>query len=663
MLSTKKIKLIISIILASLIITTIFLNLDIEKVIEKDRIIPYRIHSIFNKEVKSYKTFEQALSFKSKRILKDFISYPSNNYLSFRSLKLNSNYEDEYSKELIYYLVSSGLKVGAIDRDGNNLFEVALKHYDENLVNFFFENGADCYFVMNNDYAFFNTAPKIQRVFIKHGFDPNKAGDIGQTPLSVVITNSDTVLLKMLINKGLDLEKPIKSNLKNTPDYPPLLTIINRADNSIKLQAVEMLIEAGANINYIDPVTSENALTLAVKSDSFDVTKLLLEKGLDSNKTYHNSYIEDTLTPLMTAAYQGNKELFKLLHENGGDINYKSPNKALTVRSICKKYNSFEVLHYMDNEMGRSPELLKAESELREKINKILKNKKDYDRKVLSISNSQLLYISILNNWNDVIDLLLKSTDTNVNYASSSPDTPLKLACRKGRADIVKKLLLAGADPNYTGDESETKYDFRFFTSTPLIEAIKIKNRQIISLLFEYGATAEVEYAESNLVHAINNKLEKTANYLIENGAYINNNSFISPSETPPTILMKALDNEMYTTAKLLIEKGSDIYKVTSVTNYSVLNSAINNKPDINLITKILQNKVSPNIFPANGNTTLNKAIMIQNTKLVELLLNNGADPNISDKDFENSYICATSSTNQEIIELLEQYRLKNKSN
>lgn len=71
-------------------------------------------------------------------------------------------------------------------------------------------------------------------------------------------------------------------------------------------------IQNGANVNAVDHRLT-TPLCQACWSNSTEIVRLLLEKGADAN-------LIDGKTPLMEAAYRGNRIVIDLLIQAGGDI-------------------------------------------------------------------------------------------------------------------------------------------------------------------------------------------------------------------------------------------------------------------------------------------------------------------------------------------------------
>ena len=82
------------------------------------------------------------------------------------------------------------------------------------------------------------------------------------------------------------------------------------------------------------------------------------------------------------------------------------------------------------------------------------------------------------------VDVDLPST-SGARFAGSSP---LVVAARFGRADVVKALLEAGADPNYRLPDFESSHTY----ATPLFTASGNGHTEVVLILLEAGADATV---------------------------------------------------------------------------------------------------------------------------------------------------------------------------
>ena len=107
------------------------------------------------------------------------------------------------------------------------------------------------------------------------------------------------------------------------------------------IEAVKLLIEKGADVN--------SALIFTVRNCPFEVIKLLIDKGADVNAK--DNYGR---TALMAAASKGSYEAVKLLIEKGADVNAKDNDGRSAYDHTYRYYDGEEVRSILRKHGGRS---------------------------------------------------------------------------------------------------------------------------------------------------------------------------------------------------------------------------------------------------------------------------------------------------------------------
>jgi ankyrin repeat protein len=77
-------------------------------------------------------------------------------------------------------------------------------------------------------------------------------------------------------------------------------------------------------------------------------------------------------------------------------------------------------------------------------------------------------------------------------------------------------------------------------------------------------------------------------------------------------------------------------------------------KGNLVMLEFLLKNKANPNLTDANGITALMYAVQFQNKEIVKLLLENNANKNTKDKQGKTAFEYAVFSKNELIINLLK---------
>jgi ankyrin repeat protein len=255
-----------------------------------------------------------------------------------------------------------------------------------------------------------------------------------------------------------------------------------------------------------------------------------------------------------------------------------------------------------------------------------------------------------------VKDLLDLGADPNIqnNYQN---DTPLVNALFRKDEKMVAMLLKYGADPNIQSAMG----------NTPLILASgaggDAQNFDIVKLLLNNGANPNIQNDQG--MTALNWALEslnikgepEIAELLLKNGA----NPNLKPVEGN-TPLLNASWKRDKKIAEMLLKYGADPNIQTDMGNtpLSLASGAGKDTQDSDLVKLLLNNDLTdPNIQDSNGNTALNWALKFQtetDPKIVEMLLENGANPNLRNKNGTSPLLDATLFKDEKIVEMLLKY-------
>ena len=123
-----------------------------------------------------------------------------------------------------------------------------------------------------------------------------------QKPLDFALVLNKILCIKKLIKYGADV-----NNGDNSLQYSPLMLACSHDDC---LDAIEVLLDNGARVNYQSQTTGETALHCAASSNNAKLVKLLIKHGAD---VFIKSWTEETV--LSIARENENEEMIKLLQE------------------------------------------------------------------------------------------------------------------------------------------------------------------------------------------------------------------------------------------------------------------------------------------------------------------------------------------------------------
>ncbi|WVZ91129.1 hypothetical protein U9M48_037341 [Paspalum notatum var. saurae] len=179
-------------------------------------------------------------------------------------------------------------------------------------------------------YAAANGRESVLRYLIDRGADPGMPDSKGATPLHHAAEQGHCEAVRLLLSKGVDVDPvfghgtPLHLALAIPNDRDQIVKILlehgadpNKVSNAFSplalaccgysLKCMKLLVEAGADVNFICP-TGESILMVAVDGGSTDIVKFLLEAGADPNVAD-----KDGQLPIMLAADHKHRELVEIL--------------------------------------------------------------------------------------------------------------------------------------------------------------------------------------------------------------------------------------------------------------------------------------------------------------------------------------------------------------
>ncbi|KAF8382212.1 hypothetical protein PRIPAC_71354, partial [Pristionchus pacificus] len=175
---------------------------------------------------------------------------------------------------------------------------------------------------------------------------------------------------------------------------------------------------------------------------------------------------------------------------------------------------------------GNTPLHLSVAS-LRLSLSQILLNEEEIDVTIVNNNEQTLLHIAASVNDFLVLDLLLAAPNAKktLNMTEFHNYTPLAVNVRNSCSDVnfIRKLLVAGADPNYPGDEVfDHNQDYQVNRErTALHYAAQLGLNEHVKVLTEFGANVNAHDSRrrSPLHYAVENLKSSTIQLLISIGA------------------------------------------------------------------------------------------------------------------------------------------------
>lgn len=416
------------------------------------------------------------------------------------------------------------------------------------------------------------------------------------------------------------------------------------AVSSNNFEISKLLVDAGADVNIagIALMKDCSALQVAVESNNLDITKLLLDAGATVSPAHCR---EDHL--LLHAIESNNFDISKLLIDDGSNVNAKLPKGSLTLLQLAVQKNNAGISKLLidaganvnvKNNHGYTLLHLAVKSNQVDIVKLLVDAKADVDAKFNYVYTP--LQLAFQSN-NIAISKILIDAGADVDQRNINGATLLHLAVRSNNIDMSQMLINAGADVN----ASVTNH-----THTPLQLAVESNNVRISEMLIEAGANVNERNNENDtLLHiAVKSNNIDISRLLVNAGADLTAVGMIN--EYTPLQLALQLNN--LDIAELLIKAGADINAKSKYKTTPLLSAVVSNNFEI---TKFLVDMGADlNVKnDADDKTPLHIAVFSNNIDIAKLLVNAGANINAMDKDKTTPLHVAVRSNNFEITKLL----------
>ncbi|UPK99928.1 hypothetical protein LCI18_010863 [Fusarium solani-melongenae] len=197
---------------------------------------------------------------------------------------------------------------------------------------------------------------KSLKVLFDSGFDPKLKDKTGLSLFFYALLHQNVPSLRFLSENGADLNEwlPASTIPKLSPSLPRQQEIqktLTRGATPLHLTArvmndaemVKLLLELGADPNHVLGTSNREIALIGVCANHFlGVARELLKAGANPN---HAS--NDGRNAMYWALYCGNGELFKLLVQHGGDVNYRWQHDECTLVMMAAERGNMDILRVL----------------------------------------------------------------------------------------------------------------------------------------------------------------------------------------------------------------------------------------------------------------------------------------------------------------------------
>lgn len=220
------------------------------------------------------------------------------------------------------------------------------------------------------------------------------------------------------------------------------------------IEIVRLLLNKEKEVNPAKDIAHFDAALVACTRGYKDIVNLILAQSKGTNVNDDNGYPRSTLTLLQEAATRGHDGLVRLLLDLGAEIDREGGWYGTAIRAAALEGHFPVVKTLLDR--GANPMLHGG-------------------------SPGSALIAAISFDRHRIVDLLLQSELTDVNYNEGMPGSALQSAASKGKLEFVRKLLQSGARVNAEGG----------LYHSALQAACARGHDAIVDVLLDHGATVD----------------------------------------------------------------------------------------------------------------------------------------------------------------------------
>ena len=449
---------------------------------------------------------------------------------------------------------------------------------------------------------------RMVKLILEAGADVNApacgCGNGGRTALQMAVglLEPPIGLLQLLLDAGADVNAPAAPNFTGR-------TALEVAIESGDIDRVRTLLEYNADCNA--PGRSSPALTLAAESDIWDtdekleVVNMLLGAGADVNYGFDTN---SGRAPLVAAVQRGGIEVVELLLDNGAHVNPavgKTPLEAATELEAERDREEIIQLLLDAGALGTlPPRHIPASWELRKEVSES-RPRPDHIKKLLDEG-------AVINEH--------YPGDGGAESGWVSNALPLAV----GKPTILELLLGAGADINATIMEDDDGLG-----TTALLKAVWCGDIQTSLLLLRYGADVNARPCPfggwTALQAAAEERCTELADILLGAGADVN-------AEAHPdrgrTALQAAAMGGDTTLVEIFLREGAHVNAAAAESSGVTALQGAAIEGHLQIALSLLKAGADPNA-PAGkfqGRTALEGAAEHGRLDVFQLLLNSGAD-------------------------------------
>ena len=316
-------------------------------------------------------------------------------------------------------------------------------------------------------------------LLLRAGADVNATNNYGVSPFALAASNGSAAIVAQLLAAGVDPNDP--THAVNAGETPLLLVA-----RSGQVEAMQMLLDAGADIEARETWNGQSALMWAAAEGHVPVVDMLIQRGADI-AAHSNS----GATPLLFATRQGSLGAVQALLAAGADVDEQRPDGATSL--LVAVINGHEDLVDVLLDAGADPNVEGGSTRLT--VQGMRARPMPLEIRKLGYSEGDSEGVRRGNIFGRPLQAAVHVANWHISdqFISVNMD----------RLRVIKALLEHGADVNGRNTMEEprwsgARYRRHMTGATAFMFAAKVADVEVMRLLLDYGADPTI-YTEDNI--------------------------------------------------------------------------------------------------------------------------------------------------------------------
>jgi ankyrin repeat protein len=520
---------------------------------------------------------------------------------------------------------------------GQTLLHLAIHNESMNSLEYILYNKKyKKYLIKNTRLLSTMCSSKFGNILKLHEIDLNVVDHDIRTALHHACESNNLEAIEFLIQSGAEL------NVKSINGKTPLLECRS-------LEVMQLLIQNGADVNIRD-ASGKIVLHYAseIQDFSLEIFELLIENNADLNIVDINGQ-----SAIHYACLKSSPDTLNFLIRNGADVNLTDNTDKTPLHHVCEDQEvSHEVVTILIksgaqldavDESGQAPVHCASQKSCSEKVKLLIEggasvNLEDRNRKTALHYCCDNKKIS-----DNVVKLLIKKT-ADKDITDTTGCAAIHYACMNASFEKLKLLIQGGASVNITNSSGQTVLHYvcqEQFVSTSFMN-ILIDNNADLNVVDESSRTP-LHYA------CLNGFCEKVKLLLIQNGVRDD-----VPDEFGRTPLLYACENPNISSqcVETLIKKKAKLDIIDKADRTAIHYACAS--ASVEKLKLLIQNGADVNIKNSTSSTPLHFVCERSSIphSVLEVLIENEANLNVFDKDylFPIHYACYSGSSEKIIL-------------